>query len=292
MLRKGYALLQSQGLPYLLRMTIRRVFRFHARSYRPYAALFQDRIGLEIGGPSSIFARTGLFPVYPLARRIDNCNFSQRTLWQGEVQTGQTFLYDPQRPAGCQYIAEATDLSVFETASYDFVLSSHTLEHSANPLKALYEWRRVLKPEGVLVLIVPHKDGNFDHRRPVTPLAHLIDDFERGMGEDDLTHLPEILQLHDRRRDPGAGSALSFKARSERNLENRSLHHHVFDTALATAVLNHAGFQIKAVEPLRPYHILTISQSVDGPDNHAFLGPEVAYRHHSPFRSDRAGSRV
>ncbi len=40
--------------------------------------------------------------------------------------------------------------------SQDFVFSSHCLEHLANWQGALLEWRRVLKPGGVLYLYLPH----------------------------------------------------------------------------------------------------------------------------------------
>jgi ubiquinone/menaquinone biosynthesis C-methylase UbiE len=80
-----------------------------------------------------------------------------------------------------QHIVEATAMARFATASYDFVLASHVLEHIANPILALCEWKRLLKDRGVLVLLLPHKDKTFDHRRPVTTLEHLIADFKAGM---------------------------------------------------------------------------------------------------------------
>jgi hypothetical protein len=64
------------------------------------------------------------------------------------------------------------------------VLSSHCLEHVANPILALREWLRVMTPDGTLVLVLPHKEGTFDHQRPTTTLGHMIDDYER---EDDMT---------------------------------------------------------------------------------------------------------
>ena len=67
-------------------------------------------------------------------------------------------------------------------ATYDFVFSYHTIEHTAHPLRALQELARILRENGTIVLVVPHKDETFDHRRPVTPLAHLIEDHEREVG--------------------------------------------------------------------------------------------------------------
>ncbi|MAG44570.1 hypothetical protein CL633_01645 [bacterium] len=41
--------------------------------------------------------------------------------------------------------------------TYDFVYSSHCLEHVKCPKKVLKEWIRILKPGGLLILILPHK---------------------------------------------------------------------------------------------------------------------------------------
>ena len=116
------------------------------------------------------------------------------------------------------------------------------------------EWIRVLKPGGLLLMVLPNKDGTFDHRRPVTPFAHLLADLQGGVGEDDLTHLPEILSLHDLAMDPGSADFEAFKARSMRNFENRGLHHHTFDAPLVARIADHAGLN-------------TLSLTLRGPDN-------------------------
>ena len=84
-------------------------------------------------------------------------------------------------------------------------------------------------------------------------------DWEAGTSEDDLTHLPEILQLHDLARDPEAKDFVTFKARSERNIENRCLHHHVFDAPLVQQILEYAGFVVRSLRTHRPNHIIAVA---------------------------------
>jgi SAM-dependent methyltransferase len=217
------------------------------------------RRGLEVGGPSAIFR--DLLPVYRCVASLDNVNFASATVWEGTIEAGDTFVYDPRRPPGRQYLAEAGDLAAIADGTYGVVLSSHTLEHTANPLATLAEWRRVLRGDGALVLVLPQKQGTFDHRRPVTTMRHLLEDEARGTTEDDLTHLPEILELHDLERDPPAGTPEEFEARSRDNAANRCLHHHVFDEELAVAAVEHAGFRVRAVDMLPPYHIVVVATS-------------------------------
>lgn len=208
----------------------------------PFIKTVSGKCGLEIGGPSVFFQFS--LPLYHHASSIDGVNFSQETMWEGSIASGKPFQY-MKNHAGRQIIAEAVDLAVIEDVSYDFILSCHSLEHVANPLKALLEWNRVLKPGGTLILVVPNKESIFDHRRPVTTFAHLVSDFDLNTGESDLTHLPEILELHDLKRDRAAGTHTEFRERSMKNFENRGLHHHVFDLQTLTEAVNFAHFEIQ-----------------------------------------------
>ena len=60
--------------------------------------------------------------------------------------------------------------------------------------------------------------------------------------------LEEILALHDLSKDPQAGSAEAFERRSRLNFQNRCLHHHVFDQALAADMVRAAGFDVRTVD--------------------------------------------
>jgi len=208
-----------------------------------YETCVKGKRGLEIGGPSGIFKTT--LPLYQSARFIDGANFSANTVWEGPITPGRTFAYFPRR-VGMQFICEATDLSKIGSQAYDFVLSSNCLEHVANPLRALVEWKRVIRPGGAMILVLPNKASNFDHERPFTSFEHLLEDFARGTTEHDLTHLDEILALHDLSMDPAAGSFATFRARSLDNFNNRTLHHHVFQPETMAKMLRHAGLTVAA----------------------------------------------
>lgn len=42
--------------------------------------------------------------------------------------------------------------------TYDFVYSSHTIEHLPDPSEAIKNWFRVVKPGGYLIIYLPHRD--------------------------------------------------------------------------------------------------------------------------------------
>jgi len=219
------------------------LFKSKIQDYKVYQELFLNKSGLEIGGPSSIFTKNGKLPLYPVIKNLDNCNFTNNTIWQGHIKQGKNYRYEKDK-LGYQFICEGTNLSKIVSESYDFVISSNVLEHIANPLKAIKEWLRIIKINGILLLIIPNKNDNFDHNRPLTSFNHLILDFENDIQEDDLTHIDEILKLHDLSKDPPAGNFEQFKKRSLKNYENRTLHHHVFDLRLLQKIYKFFNLKI------------------------------------------------
>jgi SAM-dependent methyltransferase len=58
--------------------------------------------------------------------------------------------------------------------SQDFVVSSHVLEHCPDPIGALLEWDRLVRPGGIIFMIVPHKERTFDRDLPHTPLEKVV----------------------------------------------------------------------------------------------------------------------
>lgn len=193
--------------------------------------------GLEVGGPSRIFSR-----IYDMCRSCDGVNFSADTVWwkQGGADS---YLWNGH-DIGKMYIVDATDLKGIRDESYDFVMSSNNLEHIANPLKALDEFYRVVRKDGVIIIVVPRKYANFDHNRSFTPFEHILEDYQNGITEDDLSHLPEIIENHDYDMNSSCGGKEKFIQRAEKNFENRCLHHHVFNQKCLKAMFDYFNIQL------------------------------------------------
>lgn len=231
---------------------------FRARCYPQVRDRLSARCGVEIGGPSHIFDTN--LPVYRHIQSLDNCVFAKETHWEGSRSSGATFHFDHGKRTGNNFITEGATLAGIGDAEYDLVLSSHNLEHIANPIKALQNWKRVLKPRGFLLLVLPDKHRTFDYRRPVTTLEHLREDFARDMGEDDMTHVEEFVTLWDYKKYPIANSIAEHRERYRNNYEQRLVHHHVFDLNSALDLVNYSGWQVLAAERLRPNHLILFLQ--------------------------------
>jgi SAM-dependent methyltransferase len=250
----------------LIRFSIRLVRKIFFYCFSPRVFFYKQLIELtsglaavEIGGPSKIFMFKGYVPLYNLLSRIDNVNYSSNTIWEGDIKTGQFKIEG--NVVGDQFILEATDLSPIETGKYDLLLSSEMIQHIANPLKALAEWKRILKPCGLMLLVIPDKSKTFDHRRSVTSMSHLVDDFENGVNENDLTHLNEVLKLHDLNRDFEAGSYEAFKKRCVNNFIYRGIHHHCFDLDLSIELLEKSKFEI-VEKKISGHQIIILARSI------------------------------
>jgi SAM-dependent methyltransferase len=249
--------------------------------FRALQREFTSKRGLEIGGPSAVFTRFNRWPIYQLDCRLDNLDYASATIWTGSQQgmvTSSRFEH--------HFIGEATNPGEVEMGAYDFLLSSHVLEHTANPLKALTTWKALVRPGGHILIVVPHREATFDHRRPLTRLGHIRNDFVANVGEDDQTHFDEVLRLDDLSRHPEALDHDALLTRTQQNLQHRSIHHHVFDTELVLRLMDLAELRIEYVDPQLPNHICAVGR-VALAENRDVLSPAAQWRLKSPFRSDR-----
>jgi SAM-dependent methyltransferase len=248
--------------------------------------------GLEIGGPSGVFRRDGLLPIYPVLASLDCVQWAARTSWHA-LDPAIGFVPDGSR-TGELHIVDDPDLKSIESSRYDIVLSSHVIEHLANPLRALAAWKRVTVAGGQLLIVAPHMAGTFDHRRTLTPPEHLIDDLERDTDENDLTHVEEVMRLHDLTRDAPVDPE-KRAAELWDNANTRILHHHTFTTLSLGALLEHAGLEIVAAEARLPHDIYLLArwQSDEGRKRRSSeaSGTLVEAARTSPFRADRRAAR-
>lgn len=241
------------------RTVIRDLFGLRLKKHSLFVEQVRDKSGLEIGGPSGTFLDSGVLPLYRYVKSLDNCVFSNNTLWEGEREDHGPFVFHDCKPAGCNYILDATNLDGIASDCYDFILSSHSLEHLANPAKALREWMRVVRSGGILILILPDYRKTFDCRRTPTSLRHMLEDFERDTAEDDTTHIDEVLALHEWSRDPIGGDYQDFRRRVLNNSQYRYVHHHVFDENNSRELLEAVGMNVLHVEMAAPWHIVFLA---------------------------------
>lgn len=63
---------------------------------------------------------------------------------------------------------------------YDYILSSHSIEHSTNFIEFLRDCSSMVKNNGVISLAIPDKRQCFDHFRQVTTIGMVMDDYFQG----------------------------------------------------------------------------------------------------------------
>ena len=252
-----------------------------------YREKLKNKNGLEIGGPSPAFDSKGFLPLYDIVQSLDGVNFSSETVWEGKLSEGNTYEFGGK--LGHQYISDAVSLDVVDAAKYDFILSCHSVEHLANPLKAIKNWIEKLTSSGYLLLVVPHKDQTFDHKRPLTTLSHLVNDFKNQQDEKDETHFEEVLNLHDLDKDAGVPNMNSLRERTLQNIENRCVHHHVFNTPLIAQIADYLELQILDLQTFSPFHIVCLLQKSEAikVNNSKFLDKNAAIYQKEKFPSDK-----
>ena len=100
----------------------------------------------------------------------------EKTFFSGaEKYVGMDYLTDRSTP---DVVGSATDIPLADSC-FDTVVCTEVLEHVPNPLKALQEMHRVLKPGGHLILSTPmywpRHEAPYDYfRYPYDGLLHLV----------------------------------------------------------------------------------------------------------------------
>lgn len=240
------------------------------KNYKLYTSSLKNLSGLEIGGSSWVWMT--VLPIYQSIKKLDNVSVpsideenSYEMSPSSRYTTGQimnaTLGWEKANEGnnkfnwfllkkGNIFFQDAVNLDKIESEKYDFVISSNVFEHIANPLKALNEFKRVIKKDGYIVIIVPYYKNTFDYKRPVTTIEHIREDFKNSVGEDDLTALNEVVELTDESSEvhnnhPNKNfDKNSFEAYCKDNFKNRGMHHHVFDVDLLSSIANEVDLKV------------------------------------------------
>jgi SAM-dependent methyltransferase len=118
------------------------------------------------------------------------------------------------------------ELFSLPSASQDFVVANHFLEHTQDPIATLKNFCRVVRPGGYLYIAVPDQTSTFDRDREPTTLQHLIDDHAKGPAASRHSHFVEWVSLCE----PHFGrsySAAEVAARvAELEDKDYSIHYH------------------------------------------------------------------
>jgi SAM-dependent methyltransferase len=142
-------------------------------------------------------------------------------------------------------IADGERLESIDDSTQDFVIANHFIEHCQNPIGALLNMFRVLKPGGVLYLAIPDKRHSFDVDRPSTPLAHLMRDYEEGPAWSRRQHFEEWTRLVNKVQDDAAAEIEI----AQNMCMDYSIHFHVWTQAdmfeFIVALRRMASFEVE-----------------------------------------------
>ena len=81
-----------------------------------------------------------------------------------------------------QLVWKGNTYPFIDNNAFDFVINSHVLEHVPNPGRQMQEWLRIVRPGGLVYMIVPDKRFCFDRRRQLTEIEYLLEISQAGSG--------------------------------------------------------------------------------------------------------------
>jgi GT2 family glycosyltransferase/SAM-dependent methyltransferase len=202
------------------------------------AELFLQGNGLEIG---ALHLPTAL-PLGSQARYVDRMSVVDLRAHYPELSGLDLTPVD--------VIDDGEQLATVDSASVDFIVANHFLEHCQDPIGTIQTHLSKLRPGGALFYAVPDKRYTFDFRRPSTTLQHVIDDHERGPERSRAGHYLEWAQLIYGDEPPTEEQART--AAEQLAADDYSIHFHVWTQADLTALMFHiherlGSFEVEAI---------------------------------------------
>lgn len=169
----------------------------------------------------------------------------ERSLLSGsgiDIGCGPDPITPDVRPFDIEH-GDANCITDFVDDTFDFVFSSHCLEHMRDPFATLQEWWKLVKPGGHLIFLVPDEDlyeqgvfpsrFNADHKATFTlskaeswsPVSVNVLDLANSLEGGELRKLELNDQGYDRRlmkhRDPRPWWLPSFFMKRYKSLRGR-----------------------------------------------------------------------
>ena len=180
--------------------------------------------GLEIGGLHQPLA----MPPHAHPRYVDRMTTDDLRREYPELATWDMVEVD--------VVDDGELLRTIPAESQDFIVANHFLEHCENPIGTIETHLGKLKPGGVLFYAVPDKRFTFDFRRPVTPLEHMVADYESGPERSRSDHYEEWCRLVINEESTGSAEQVASEewvSLRARQLEDASysIHFHVWTQA-------------------------------------------------------------
>jgi SAM-dependent methyltransferase len=133
-------------------------------------------------------------------------------------------------------------LDKFASASVDFVIANHVLEHMEDPIGALHNWARVLRPNGIIFTTLPDARYTFDAGRPRTTIGHLVRDHVEGPAVSREEHYREWAHLIEGVPEEKVPDRMAELARAERRE-----HFHVWELETFLELLRHLDLPTRLV---------------------------------------------
>jgi SAM-dependent methyltransferase len=133
------------------------------------------------------------------------------------------------------HIGSAENLP-FNDDVFDFVASCHVMEHLEDPIRGTREQFRVIKPGGVILMVLPNYVANeWDFRRQPPAITHLLQEHAdaRVMARNKLLHYRECVhRAFIPNGEPGFEETVARLTK-----RNEKIHFHVFNHTLMEGMI-------------------------------------------------------
>lgn len=178
-------------------------------------------------------------------------------------------------------IDDGSGLFQIPDGSLDFIIANNLIEHMDNPILALQNWYRKLRPSGILYMAVPDKRFTFDADRPLTTVQHLLEDYQAPTGEQkqrNFQHFVETAEIIEKRTGTDAAERVN-----DLIAKNYSIHFHTWDFqsfqsflgfVISEMKIDYSIVDFQKTQPLKKEFIFILGKQVVYKKN--FWGRRVA----------------